>query len=235
MADVSRSGRTILFVSHNLAAVQKLCTRAVLLEQGTLKYDGTTDECIEKYLHGARKSHTEFLGYTLAREMLEPQPENARIRVTDVEMFDSRQQPLQQLNTNDGFTLRIHYKSDGSFARGAVAFMVSIKTHLGQEICRLSNMPISGYPIEELARVGYLDLTINSLPLVGGRYFIDLKIFRPAVETILQLPEIVVFEVAATDVYKSGIGMDQQRGLFVVNHRWNHCVTEPQRQLQPAK
>ncbi len=234
MADVSRSGRTILFVSHNLAAVQKLCTRAILLEQGNLRHDGTTEEVISRYLHGAQKGRSEFLGFSVATEILERQPADARIRVTGVEMFGLDSQPLQHLDTNGGFTLRMHYECDGSFARGAVSFMVSIKTHLGYEVCRLSNMPISGYPIEELARVGHLDLTINSLPLVGGRYLIDLKIFRPAVETILQLPEVVTFEIAPTDVYKTGIGMDQQRGLFVVSHRWHHQVTEPQKQSQLA-
>lgn len=60
MKDVSRSsGRTILFVSHNMAAVKSLCSRAILLENGQLTYTGTADEVVSKYLGGA----TDLLNY----------------------------------------------------------------------------------------------------------------------------------------------------------------------------
>lgn len=49
MRDVTRSGRTVLFVSHNMAAVANLCERSVLLEAGKVVADGATSEVIEKY------------------------------------------------------------------------------------------------------------------------------------------------------------------------------------------
>ncbi len=50
MQDVSRGGRTVLFVSHNMAAVQHLCLRAILLREGQLLLDGNTGEVIERYV-----------------------------------------------------------------------------------------------------------------------------------------------------------------------------------------
>jgi lipopolysaccharide transport system ATP-binding protein len=47
---VSRDGRTILFVSHNMGAIKSLCTRAVLLEKGRITLDGTVDEVVNRYL-----------------------------------------------------------------------------------------------------------------------------------------------------------------------------------------
>jgi lipopolysaccharide transport system ATP-binding protein len=44
-----REGRTVLFVSHQMAAIRNLCSRGLLLERGTLAYAGTTQEAIEKY------------------------------------------------------------------------------------------------------------------------------------------------------------------------------------------
>ncbi len=53
MQDVSQNhGRTVLFVSHNMAAVKKLCGRSVLLENGLVNSDGQTDEIINLYLNG---------------------------------------------------------------------------------------------------------------------------------------------------------------------------------------
>jgi len=51
LGDVARSGRTVLFVSHNLAAVKKLCTKAVLLHAGTIAAYGATDEVLDAYLN----------------------------------------------------------------------------------------------------------------------------------------------------------------------------------------
>ena len=52
MGQVSRQGRTVLFVSHNMAAVKTLCTRAVLFEGGRLVADGDVDGVVDRYLTG---------------------------------------------------------------------------------------------------------------------------------------------------------------------------------------
>jgi len=51
MQDISKGeGRTVLFVSHNMAAVKSLCTRGIVMEKGSIKYEGRIDDAIEKYL-----------------------------------------------------------------------------------------------------------------------------------------------------------------------------------------
>ncbi len=52
MQDISRQGgRTVLFVSHNMAAVKSLCTRGIVLENGKVKFEGSIDNAIEEYLN----------------------------------------------------------------------------------------------------------------------------------------------------------------------------------------
>jgi lipopolysaccharide transport system ATP-binding protein len=55
MRDVTREGRTVIFVSHNLPAVRSLCSRALLLERGALAFDGPVDGAIERYLGRVRE------------------------------------------------------------------------------------------------------------------------------------------------------------------------------------
>jgi len=50
MEGVVQEGRTILFVSHNMSAVKQLCTRGILLNSGTVAYDGSIDEAVEQYV-----------------------------------------------------------------------------------------------------------------------------------------------------------------------------------------
>ncbi|TWT55863.1 ABC transporter ATP-binding protein [Allorhodopirellula solitaria] len=54
MQDVSSSGRTVIFVSHNLAAIGTLCSRAIVLSKGAIQASGTVSDSIEEYLSGSR-------------------------------------------------------------------------------------------------------------------------------------------------------------------------------------
>jgi len=56
MGDVAKEGRTVLFVSHNMGAIQKLCPRSILLEEGRLSLNGESTEVIRQYLGGARRA-----------------------------------------------------------------------------------------------------------------------------------------------------------------------------------
>ena len=50
MQDVAKGGRTVLFVSHSMAAIQSLCNKGIVLEAGSVAYDGPVDGAIDKYL-----------------------------------------------------------------------------------------------------------------------------------------------------------------------------------------
>ncbi|MBK8226863.1 MAG: ABC transporter ATP-binding protein [Flavobacteriales bacterium] len=58
MREVASSGRTILFVSHNLVSLQSLCTRAIWLEKGRLRAEGPTDELVRDYLLVSTHQHS---------------------------------------------------------------------------------------------------------------------------------------------------------------------------------
>jgi lipopolysaccharide transport system ATP-binding protein len=71
MQDVTQAGRTVIFVSHNLAAVRSLCPRALVLEHGRLVFDGDTPAAIERYLgRGDRTTDAVIEGEQLARRLV---------------------------------------------------------------------------------------------------------------------------------------------------------------------
>jgi lipopolysaccharide transport system ATP-binding protein len=64
MKDVSKdSGRTVLFVSHNMAAVKSLCTRGIVLEHGKIVFEGNTDESVNYYLKIGNTKGAEYIRY----------------------------------------------------------------------------------------------------------------------------------------------------------------------------
>jgi lipopolysaccharide transport system ATP-binding protein len=55
MQDISKEGgRTVLFVSHNMAAVKQLCTRGIIMEHGSIVFDGGIEECVVSYINEAQ-------------------------------------------------------------------------------------------------------------------------------------------------------------------------------------
>jgi lipopolysaccharide transport system ATP-binding protein len=73
MKDISSSGgRTVLFVSHNMASVKSLCTRGVVLENGGLVFDGSTDEAVSFYLNrGSETNNTKLFGENFSTEVFQ--------------------------------------------------------------------------------------------------------------------------------------------------------------------
>ncbi|MBB4803661.1 lipopolysaccharide transport system ATP-binding protein [Flavobacterium nitrogenifigens] len=69
MQDVSKQGgRTVLFVSHNMAAVQKLCTKCILLRNGKFIAQGRTQDIIQQYLEESENSNAEYYFDTTASQ-----------------------------------------------------------------------------------------------------------------------------------------------------------------------
>ena len=83
MQDVSKGGgRTVLFVSHNMAAVQKLCKRGILLEDGTVKYSGGIEDTVRMYIDdGTTPSQSMFY------DDLSTAPGNDKVRIKSFEVL----------------------------------------------------------------------------------------------------------------------------------------------------
>ena len=92
MNDVAHSeGRTVLFVSHNMAAVKNLCTRGVVLQNGTLAYDGTTEEAVNYYLKKSNIASQNTLGYV---QILEAKSKTIQVSTLKINGFETGEIPI---------------------------------------------------------------------------------------------------------------------------------------------
>lgn len=78
MQDISRTGgRTVLFVSHNMAAVKQLCTRGIVMENGKVKFDGKIDDALEIYQEEYNSNiNTEYFGDSIIKKAVLSAPNN---------------------------------------------------------------------------------------------------------------------------------------------------------------
>lgn len=84
MNEVSKSGRTIIFVSHNMQAVSQLCSKAILLENGTIKYEGNVQEAVKRYLTTSLNSS----GPVYNLSLISDRKGSGMIRFSKLEIFN---------------------------------------------------------------------------------------------------------------------------------------------------
>ena len=155
MQDVSRGeGRTVLFVSHNMASIRALCKNGVLLENGSVKYNGEINSVIDEYM---KSNVTSYEGKSVADRPRENGCSD-QIHFNDI-MF---------LDENDNL-IDPHC---GKYLKVRVFFEV-------KESCRRCNIGLGfrdfyGTPIMSFPT----DLTLSSLPLTEGSHFADCIIPR---------------------------------------------------------
>ena len=98
MEEVTRkSGRTILFVSHNMAAIRSLCRRTILIEKGMVKKIGGSQEVIDEYLQS---------GSSLAEIQCPLQP-NAKMQITKVRLLDEEYGLSNKIELGKAFHMEI--------------------------------------------------------------------------------------------------------------------------------
>jgi lipopolysaccharide transport system ATP-binding protein len=101
MKDVSGQGRTVLFVSHNMAAVKSLCTKGILLSNGKLVFDGTQLETVNQY----QFMHTTAGGIT-HKGPIEEAPGNSQIRILQLNAWPRKQETL---TVNSGVDIEVEF------------------------------------------------------------------------------------------------------------------------------
>lgn len=117
MSDVAKEGRTILFVSHNLSAIRRLCTRAILLDHGTLIADGHADEVINKYI-GHIQNNIGSHEWGDSRNA----PQNATAIIRKVSICDDYDNQLNEVYTDTEFNIEIEFEVKNV---GDVGFSIS--------------------------------------------------------------------------------------------------------------
>jgi lipopolysaccharide transport system ATP-binding protein len=173
----NREGRTVLFVSHNMIAVQNLCSRAILLDRGKLLFDGDVRQCLELYAaRGLSNSGT------WKRETVEP---DRSLYIETVSARLEGEQPELALSLE----LRLVSRSWHKPANLAVDIHSSIGAALMQAI------PTMDYFIEADSGEHLVNLRISLPPLVPGQYLITVWVGSHHTETLDCAHECVAIEI----------------------------------------
>ncbi|MBK8500774.1 MAG: ABC transporter ATP-binding protein [Saprospiraceae bacterium] len=156
-------GRTVLFVSHNMDQVQKLCNRVMLLDQGRCHTIGDPSEVIQSYLGQFRNMEIDAFVRPEIRQG------NGRIRYQNIEVINQAGQNTVSLIAGENVVFRLHYQGIDPALRN-VNFRILIKSATGQIILALiSKLYLPAARL--INKSGEIDCVLPKLPLNVGRYF----------------------------------------------------------------
>ena len=104
MSEVAKGGRTVLFVSHNMESIQRLCTQAILLHEGTVLMKGSTDEVISKYL-GEKMERT---GEQIWSDINKAPGDNV-VRMHAIRVLDRNKKVCTNFDVRDSVSIEVEY------------------------------------------------------------------------------------------------------------------------------
>jgi lipopolysaccharide transport system ATP-binding protein len=213
MTSVARTGRTILFVSHNMIAVNSLCERGLLVESGRITADDTANKIVDKYLEGVN---------AIAEVSLKDRQDrqgNGALRFSSFELRNAQNQPIPYVAAGQDVEFLFSYESaNGSnLTNVKVAFTVHGKF---DECLFQVWTKISGYDFDALPSRGTVRCRIPKLPLQPGAYTFNL--FSSVNEEIADwIQNASAFSVEPGDFFRTGRLPLPDQGPLLVDHSWS--------------
>ncbi len=205
MSDVADEGRTVLFVSHNMAIVQSLCRRGIFIDDGLVAYEGGIVDAIATYLRTLEDASTIELGSRTDRRG------RGRIR-------------LERLRVDgDGSGIvgagrPISFRFELSDVTPGTACFFTIYNHLGQPVAHFTSA-IAGEGDEHGAGGLTFVCELDELPLVPGRYWVTVGVQADG-EVQDHIEAASVFHVEQGVVSGRPVARDPGYGSVALRHRW---------------
>jgi len=193
MSDVAKEGRTVLFVSHNMVAVEQLCQRGILLSKGALDCLGKVEDIVDHYLQQTSYSKEYF-------KEISGNNENYFIKVIDFYITNRKKDVLKLVRVGDELTLAIKIFSKKEFSN--ITIGIGLNDNHNLRISTLHN-GISGYPLSFEKGENIVACHIQNLSLMNGTYTLDIKIYSNN-EPILFSENFYQLIIQPGNIYKSG-------------------------------
>lgn len=233
MAEACSRARTVLFVSHNLAAVEALCNRAMVLQQGQIAFTGSAKDAVAFYLHHSSCADAAPESHIIDLHAAPGRPSKYQAQLRRLELYTEDDRPLRgELPT--GGPLKAVITFDLEAPCTSFDASIAFDTVTGERICTAHSAYEPAREHDERRGQQVFVCEIPSLPLVPGEYRIQvgLDIGGHEVDWVVNAAPL---SVVKSDFY--GTGIVPTRGSFLVGNRWKlhpNGETDTPQQFQMA-
>lgn len=213
MGDVAKHGRTVLLVSHNMAAIQSLCSHCILFQDGRNQEEGDSRSVAEHYLANSGANVTSQVDLRDA----------SLKRIGRVEIFSSlllaNGDGVPTTNFIPSDKLVLQFTLNSPFPIRQPVLTIGIDNAMGQRVFSVSSL-YSQQPWGILEKPTVVRCGIPELRLIPGRYSLGVCVgtaYEPLMDAI---PEAALFDVAESDHFGTGRMPTQDLGVVLVSSQW---------------
>ncbi len=208
MGEVSQHGRTVLFVSHNMTAIQALCESGVLLDRGRVVARGSVSSVVEGYMRSLSASAAVPLADRTDRKG------DGRVRLQAIGIDGG----IDGLPVRSGDPLRIRIDYAAERPLTAVAFLIGIYDQYGRPIFFLDTRTV-GWSPASLPASGRVTCTTSPINLTAGACTVNVAVMLGG-EVADHLKHACALEIEADDFYGTGKLPDRQTALCLLRQDW---------------
>jgi len=211
MGDVAGEGRTVLFVSHNMASIQNLCPRSLLLLDGRIILDSPSDDVIGYYL----TSNEAKLGKPLS----EYRQKWATPYIDNIVAMDSNGSEKSTFRLGENIKFRVHFNTleKPPISKPVLGLVIN---HSKQDVVGGVNMRMTGFNYTKKDYLeGYIECELLSPTLLQGHYSVDFWL-GDGLTDIDAVFGYVRFTIEETDVYGTGKAPFSHLGVIYFTPTW---------------
>lgn len=211
MQDISREGgRTVLFVSHNMAAVKSLCTRGIVMDRGSVAFMGDTDKALSFYKELSENQNVKF-------NFSKHKNEFDTIKIAGFNVLNENNQPINELYMGDfiGFDFTIESKIDASFTLRIAIFDDNENRVLAFDSSDVGSV----FEIESNNVKKFKCKVREAVNLKAGKYTINISLRRGAIlyDHIAAVTELILLE---KDIFGHGRFSFSDMPIILKKHQW---------------
>jgi lipopolysaccharide transport system ATP-binding protein len=211
MRELGQGGRTVIFVSHNLSAIENLCSRTIWLSDGQIKEDGQTKDVLKSYLASFGAGTADMMDLTSIAE----RRGSGLAKLTTLQVIPPDGDKI--VHSGDSLTIRLSYECQKDLAN--VHFGVRIHSNLGLMITEANTWATGQALPFAPAGPGQIEVQIDNLNLMPGTYYLGAWVatyneWQDLVEHAAKL------DIEASDFYGTGRGVEARFGVIFLPYRW---------------
>lgn len=227
MKDISQEGRTVLFVSHQMSAVERLCSSGILLSRGQVKFLGSSKETISYYLQDLETQITENRVSEL------PRSGTGDLKIIGFSIEDSSGNYQSAVASGENIVLVFDYEVKTDKVLNNVSLGFSIHNSLGETISILYS-DYEDYYFSRLSKFGKIKCKIKNFPYSLGRYLIGVRVLVNGVEADWPKGFIGHIDVEAGDFFGTGCVPHSAIGPVLIKGDWKQISNSKRNDCQRA-
>lgn len=218
MGDIAEQGRTVLFVSHNMAAIANLCNHCILMDEGQISFVGLPKDVIDRYLCECQHDGFKEIPGKYNLTVRENPYLQDKIIIQKVSLLNSRGMPQDNFLMGQEMIIVVDVEDMSDYHDAWIGIV--FKSRDEQRLAGINTGMTCSHVGQPRQKREVAILRIPELPFTPGSYWLSVSVTRSKFGRIDYIDHAAQFFVAEADIYGTGYQVSADYGVIYLNASW---------------